>query len=140
MLKGILHLERKKVRYMLQNLFRQRGIWRNIAQRLAPYYTANAPRAKNSRKQIICMYDGRMHHCGISDRLRGAVSAYYIARQMGYDFRIFFVHPFRLEDYLMPNEVDWRITKEELCYNLEDAAPMFCGCNPTFAEHFFEKL
>jgi hypothetical protein len=59
---------------------------------------------------------------------------------MGYDFRIFFDHPFRLENYLIPNLVDWRIAPVDLCYNVEDAEPMFCGSNGTLVEPFFQKL
>ena len=137
---GVVHRTGKEIQNVFQNLFKQRGKWRRKAQELAPYYTTAAPRATNARKQIICMYDGRMDHGGIADRLRGVVSSYDVAKKMGYDFRIFFDHPFRLEDYLVPAKVDWRITKEELCYNPEDAEPMFCGSNATFVEPFFQRL
>ena len=122
---GVVHRTGKEIQNVFQNLFKQRGKWRRKAQELAPYYTTTAPRATNARKQIICMYDGRMDHGGIADRLRGVVSSYDVAKKMGYDFRIFFDHPFRLEDYLVPAKVDWRITKEELCYNPEDAARLY---------------
>ena len=137
---GIVHRTGKEIQNVFQNLFKQRGKWRRKALEVAPYYSVDAPRAKNSRKQIICMYDGRMDHGGIADRLRGAVSSYHVAKQMGYDFRIFFDHPFRLEDYLVPNTVDWRIAQDDLCYNTEDAGPMFCGSNGTLVEPFFQKL
>jgi len=137
---GIVHRTGKEIQNVFQNLFKQRGKWRRKALEVAPYYTADAPRAKNGQKQIICMYDGRMDHGGIADRLRGVVSSYYVAKEMGYDFRIFFDHPFLLEDYLVPNTVDWRIAKADLCYNPEDAEPMFCGSNGTLVEPFFQKL
>jgi hypothetical protein len=137
---GILHRTGKEIQNVFQNLFKQRGKWRRKALEVAPYYSADAPRAKNEQKQIICMYDGRMDHGGIADRLRGAVSSYYVAKEMGYDFRIFFDHPFRLEDYLIPCRVDWRIAPVDLCYNPQDAEPMFCGSNGTLVEPFFQKL
>ena len=137
---GLLHRTGKEIQNVFQNLFKQRGKWRRKALEVAPYYTAGAPRATNTRKQIICMYDGRMDHGGIADRLRGVVSSYDVAKRMGYDFRIFFDHPFLLEDYLVPATVDWRITKEELCYNPEDAEAMFCGSNGTLVEPFFQRL
>ena len=137
---GLLHCTGKEIQNVFQNLFKQRGKWRRKALEVAPYYSDDAPKATNPRKQIICMYDGRMDHGGIADRLRGVVSAYDVAKRMGYDFRIYFVHPFRLEDYLMPAQVDWRITKDELCYNRADAEPMFCGSNGTWVEPFFQRL
>ena len=137
---GLIHRTGKEIQNVFQNLFKQRGKWRCKAQEVAHYYTTNAPHARNTRKQIICMYDGRMDHGGIADRLRGVVSSYYVCKQMGYDFRIFFNHPFRLDDYLVPAEVDWRIAKEDLCYNPDDAEAMFCGSNGTLVEPFFQKL
>ena len=125
---------------MFQNLFKQRGKWRRKALEVAPYYSADAPRARNERKQIICMIDGRMHHGGLADRLRGIVSAYYVSKKFGYDYRIHFVHPFRLEDYLVPNLVDWHISDDDISYNKDDAMPMFCGTNGTFVERGFQEL
>lgn len=137
---GLLHRTGKEIQNVFQNLFKQRGKWRRKALEVAPYYTPDAPRATNTCKQIICMYDGRMDHGGIADRLRGVVSSYDVAKRLGYDFRIFFDHPFLLEDYLVPAAIDWRITKEELCYNPEDAEAMFCGSNGTLVEPFFQRL
>ena len=137
---GLLHRSGKEIQNVFQNLFKQRGKWRRKALEVAPYYSADAPRATNQRKQIICMYDGRMDHGGIADRLRGVVSSYDVCKQLGYDFRIFFNHPFRLEDYLVPAQVDWRIRDDELCYNPQDAEAMFCGSNGTLVEPFFQRL
>ena len=137
---GVIHRSGKEIQNVFQNLFKQRGKWRRQAARLDGYYTEDAQRARNERKLIICMYDGRMDHGGIADRLRGAVSAYYVCREMGYDFRIFFNHPFRLDDYLVPNTYDWRISQDELCYHPADAEAMFCGSNGTYVEPFFQKL
>lgn len=137
---GLLHRTGKELQNVFQNLFKQRGKWRRKALEVATYYSADAPRATNAKKLIVCMYDGRMDHGGIADRLRGVVSSYDVAKQLGFDFRIYFDHPFRLEDYLEPAAVDWRITKEELCYNPEDAEAMFCGSNGTLVEPFFQRL
>ena len=52
-------------------------------------------------KMLIYMADGKMRHGGISDRLRGAVSVYKLCKKMGLVFKINFVHPFELNDYLV---------------------------------------
>lgn len=137
---GLIHRTGKEIQNVFQNLFKQRGKWRRQAAQLAPYYTEAAPCAKNTRKQIISMIDGRMHHGGLADRLRGIVSAYYVSKEMGLDFKIHFVHPFRLDDYLVPNKVDWKINDDDICYNSKCAVPMFCGSNATLVEPFFQKL
>ena len=97
---GIVHQTGKEIQNVFQNLFKQRGKWRREAAKLSPYYSMEAPRAQNERKQVICMFDGRMHHGGLADRLRGIISTDYVCKQKGYDFRIYFVHPFCLEDFL----------------------------------------
>lgn len=138
---GLPHVVGKDIQNVFQNLFKQRGKWRREVQKhVARYYTADAPRAGNSRKMVVCMADGRMHHGGLCDRLRGFVSVYSVCKAMGIDFRIYFRHPFRLEDYLLPNAVDWTVDDAEMCYNSRDAMPLFCGTNGTHVEQGFQRL
>ena len=137
---GLIHRTGKEIQNVFQNLFKQRGKWRRKAAELAHYYSTDAPRAKNERKQVICLFDGRIDHCGMTDRLRGIVSTYYVSKKLGYDFRIWFVNPFRLEDYLEPNTVDWHISDDAISYNSNDSSIMYCGSNGTFVESFFQKL
>ncbi len=54
---------------------------------------------------------------GLVDRLRGAVSLYAACKTSGRPFRLFFTHPFPLNDYLVPNEYDWSIREEELSFS-----------------------
>lgn len=98
---------------------------RVVRRHLLPYYTDEAPRARNGRKQVICMFDGRKRHGGLADRLRGIATAYRFCRDRGLDFRIHFVFPFRLEEYLEPNRYDWRIDPSEISYNRRDARPVY---------------
>lgn len=137
---GILHTIGNDIKNFFQNFFTMRGRWQREGDELLIHYSKDAPRATNQQKQIICMLDGKRKHGGLADRLRGIVSTYYVAKKKGYDFRIYFVHPFPLLDYLVPNKVDWRITKEELCYNADDAEPMFCGSQATHVEPGFQRL
>lgn len=138
---GLPHVVGKDIQNVFQNLFKQRGKWRREVQKhVAQYYTPDAPRARNSRKMVVFMADGRMHHGGLCDRLRGIVSVWSVCRSMGIDFRISFRHPFRLEDYLQPAAVDWTVSDDELCYNSRDALPVFCGSNGTHVEQPFQRL
>ena len=137
---GLFHRTGKEIQNVFQNLFKQRGKWRRKAAELDGYYTDDAPRAVNSTKWIVCMIDGRTKHGGLADRLRGIVSTYYVSKKLGYDFRLHFVHPFWLTDYLVPNSVDWRVRSDELCYNRQDSQVMYCGSNATLVEPFFQEL
>lgn len=105
--------------------FSEHRFRRYVRRHLLPYYTDEAPRARNERKQVICMFDGRKRHGGLADRLRAMATAYCFCRDRGLDFRIHFVHPFRLEEYLEPNRYDWRIDPAEISYNRLDARPIY---------------
>lgn len=138
---GLPHVVGKDIQNVFQNLFKQRGKWRReVGKYVTQYYTPDAPRARNSRKMVVFMADGRMHHGGLCDRLRGIVSVWSVCRGMGIDFKISFRHPFRLEDYLLPAAVDWTVSDDELCYNSRDALPVFCGSNGTHVEQPFQRL
>lgn len=100
----------------------QKRIEETIRQK---YYLTTSERCKASEKKVICMIDGRARHGGLSDRLMGIVATYSLCKELGLDFRINFTYPFLLSDYLEPNEVNWIISPEELCYYPADAHPVY---------------
>lgn len=84
---------------------------------------------ENPAGACIFMCDGRMPHGGLSDRLKGALSTYRMARVMGYKFRIHWDSPFNLTDYLVPNRVQWQIAPSEISYSPAQAQPVFVMWN-----------
>lgn len=138
---GLPHVIGKDIQNIFQNIFKQRRKWRREVEKyVAKYYNADAPRAMNTQKTVICMIDGRMAHGGLCDRLRGFVSVYSVCKAMGIRFKIYFIYPFRLEDYLRPNQVNWIVDDKALCYNIHDSLPLFCGTNGTHVEQGFQRL
>lgn len=107
---------------------------RVVRHRLLPHYSKEAPRARNREKQVIAMFDGRKRHGGLADRLRGIATTWLFCREHGLDFRIHFVSPFRLEEYLLPNDYDWRIDPEEISYNIRDARPVYISSSNRYPE------
>lgn len=107
--------------------FREYRFNREARRHLLPYYSKTAPAARNTRKTIVSMFDGRRPHGGLADRLRSIATVYAYCRDHGVDFRLHFTAPFRLEEYLLPNRYDWRIDDDELCYNRRDACPVYIG-------------
>ncbi len=105
--------------------FRELRFKREARRHLLPRYTAEAPAAGNARKMIVSMFDGRRSHGGLADRLRGITTVYAYCREHDLDFRLHFVSPFRLEEYLLPNRYDWRIDDAAICYNCRDARPVY---------------
>lgn len=79
-------------------------------------YTNDAPTLLKG-KTAICIYDGKIKHGGLADRLRGIVSVYTICKENKIDFKIIFNSPFNLTNFLEPNKVNWCVSKEELSYN-----------------------
>ena len=53
--------------------------------------------------------DGKFLHGGMFDRLKGIISIYALAKAQGKKFKIHFVHPFKLENYLLPNSYNWSL-------------------------------
>ncbi len=98
---------------------------RVVRHRLMGHYSEEAPRATNTRKMVIAMFDGRKRHGGLADRLRGICTTYCFCRDEGLDFRLHFTSPFRLEEFLEPNGYDWRIDEKEISYNSHDARPVY---------------
>ena len=108
------------------------GIWRKRlpsgtpdADFMQTYYSDTSEEiGSGCRQGIVCMYDGRILHGGLTDRLRGVLSTYREARRRRIPFYISWTHPFRLEDYLEPTLVDWRIPVESLTYSSRVAFPV----------------
>lgn len=98
---------------------------RVVRHRLMRFYSTDAPRAKKTQKMVIAMFDGRKRHGGLADRLRGICTTYCFCREQGIDFRLHFNSPFRLEEFLVPNQYDWRIAEQEISYNALDAHPVY---------------
>lgn len=101
--------------------FRRFVSWREVFRHHRKRYDRTAPRAANQRKMVVFMADGFRRASGLADRLRGIVSLYGYCLDHDLDFRINFTHPFPLQKYMRPADVDWLIAPEEMCWNSRDA-------------------
>lgn len=125
----------------LNNLFyREYRLARKVRKYLSPYYSEHAPVGKNKNKMIIFMADGRKKHGGLADRLRGMVTTYKYCLEHHIDFRIHFTSPFELEELLIPNKYDWRISADEISYNSSCSLPVYIDSSPyTEADLIFQR-
>lgn len=106
----------------------------NLLNAIGHLYQPNASiKNANASQTIVYMCDGRMKHGGLADRFRGIISSYQYAKTHGLDFKIYWVSPFNLEDYLLPNKHDWRICTEQLEYN-----PKVATC--LYMDSFFKRF
>lgn len=76
-------------------------------------------------KTVIFMIDGRTPHGGLSDRLRGLFATYMYCKERGYKFKVNWVYPFKLQDYLQPASFDWTIEPEDITHNKKYVAFRF---------------
>ncbi|WP_257898701.1 hypothetical protein [Segatella salivae] len=59
---------------------------------------------------------------GLSDRLRGIISIYAECKRQRLPFKIVF-EPLHLQDYLVPNQYDWQLNTDEICWDIEKVYP-----------------
>lgn len=73
-----------------------------------------------NNNHFIFMVDGRVHHGGMFDRLKGAITVYAIAKALGKEFKIDWYYPFQLDRYLEPVKdhnnyiCDWRTDEQQM--------------------------
>lgn len=85
--------------------------------------TKGANRKPKTGKKVILLVRNDTTFCGgLSDRFRGIISVYQECKRQGLDFRIHFETP-NLADYLEPNEYDWYIKEEDVCYDTKRVYP-----------------
>ena len=90
---------------------------------------------EQKQKSAIFMANGFCNHAGLCDRLKGMTSIYGWCKKNGVDFFIYHVHPFSLDEYLRPNEYNWIITEDAVCYNKKYTEVIHCMLN-----HLTSKL
>ena len=73
---------------------------------------------------VINVIDGTIENFGLADRLRGIISTYAICKEKNLPYRLYFTYPFNLDDYLIPNQYDWRISNADVCGNIRDCNPV----------------
>ncbi|MBR1426970.1 MAG: hypothetical protein IJ581_05905 [Paludibacteraceae bacterium] len=82
---------------------------------------------------IVARVDGTTFHGGLTDRWKGLVSLYALAKVLGRDFRIYYTYPFDLEEYQVPNLYDWRLRPGELSTSLCHTRMLRLAGDPTLS-------
>lgn len=82
---------------------------------------------RNNAPLIISVFNGFERHGGLADRFRGIISAYKFAKEHKLTFAIYWAEPFVLQDYLIPNNYNWIIPKEQLLYSRPGSCPIHIG-------------
>ena len=83
-----------------------------------PKFRLNATYSKGA---FVFVIDPKYKHPGLADKLKGIIACYNLAKKNGYTFYIFYKHPFCLEKYLLPNQVNWVKDFDDLNYSIGHA-------------------
>ena len=89
------------------------------------HYDLKRPGSSSSRRMVIFNVDGDFYSGGMADRFKGAITSYAYSKLHGYDYRIRYVYPFDLADYLTPAHYDWRLRHGEYSRNIWDSKLMY---------------
>lgn len=91
---------------------------RDIHVRLHYYHFKS--KTEKLKNVIIMFIDDRSlkRHPGLVDRFKAIIGMYYIAKINERNFKLSFSMPFKLEKYLIPNEIDWRLAENEVDYGI----------------------
>lgn len=90
------------------------------------YYRPFSGFGNKGTNRYIFMADGKFLHGGMFDRLKGIISIYALSKAQGKGFKIHFVHPFSLENYLIPNTYNWKIENNNpINYHYPNSRPIF---------------
>lgn len=109
----------KFIKKIAGNIVRKCGfLWVKNLQRNVPYILRLRLCSAYKKNTFCFVIDPNIKHPGLADRMKAMIDCYNIAKLNGYDFRIVFKAPFRLEDYLQPNAVDWVAEYTDLNYSL----------------------
>lgn len=71
----------------------------------------------NPARVIIYMTE-TTEFAGLADRFKTFVNGYILAKENNRTLHIYHDKGFRLEKYLEPNEIDWRISPSDICWGL----------------------
>lgn len=74
------------------------------------------PTKRRVENSFIQLFDGSIYHGGIADRINSIITAYGVAKAVGSDYKLVHTTPFRMEDYLLPNQHNW--IAENVSFNL----------------------
>ena len=81
--------------------------------------TSGAKSKGTNGKRVICIYDDNIKNGGLADRFKGIMSMYEICKEKGIEFKLLYTHPFNLNEFLIPNKINWSINSDELSYDLK---------------------
>ena len=119
---GKIHHFASNYLYFLPILHHNRVCRKRVLKPLYEQLNTKTPKKRKEKIVIYMVLKETTFSGGLSDRFRGIVSIFETCQQMKVPFYIYFKIP-NLEDYLVPNHYDWRISEEDVCYDTRRVYP-----------------
>ena len=115
-------IKHKNIRSFLRGLYYllyrpNKGFVKEEQKIREKYYSPDAAKRNIAETTIVLMIDGRSIHGGLTDRLRGITTIYEYCKRKHITFKLNYVYPFQLTDYLVPASYDWCVQPEAISYN-----------------------
>lgn len=67
---------------------------------------------------VICPYEGLVRSGGLADRFRGILSTFYVCKKLNLKFKLYYIYPFSLNNYVVPNLYDWTINEKDIKHDI----------------------
>lgn len=96
----------------------------NLTRGILRHYKFWEFSSKNTNRVVVYMTDKTVIS-GLADRIKSMVFGYALALENGREFCLYHDKGFRLEEYLEPNEVDWRCEPADISWGLNKVAFLF---------------
>lgn len=113
---------KEKIVHILSLYIWKIGVTHRIEDKLLKLYYNNQE-GDCQQRSIVFMIDGREKHGGMADRFRSICTIYHWCEKNKVPFKLYYKSPFKLEDYLLPNSVDW-ICHAPLSYDRRNSRPV----------------
>lgn len=93
-------------------------------------------------EEKVCIYtvDGTDYNPGLCDRLRGILSIFYLCTKTNIPFKINWIYPFELTDYLIPNEYNWGIKPTDIKYCKNTKPIVIDYATYLLSQEFIDKI
>ena len=127
------------IKYLYTKLNPVIGYDKNYKKLILTYKNYENLEGEKSNK-IIFMCDGKINQGGLTDRFRGIISTYFLAKILNRSFYINWTSPFRLEKFLQPNKYNWHIENKEIKYNINTSLVIVLQTNKSKFKNFLNYL
>lgn len=114
-----------KINNFLSLFFWNIGFHKLEKSHINKFFNSNEKKNSNIFKGIVVMVDGLQLHGGFADRIRGICTIYWFCKTNNIPFGINYTSPFKLENYLLPNKVDWIVNDQMISKQKKYAKPIF---------------